>query len=150
MTVRLQGFSELEKKLKDLSKAAGKGALRKSLKSAAEPIAKAAAANAVRKSGELQDSFAVSTQLSKRQRSKHRKIVRDDKASVEVFVGAGPISQAHLEEFGSMHNAPRPMLRPAWDAGRDQLLVDLGDNLMTEIDKAIGRAVRKAAKLARG
>lgn len=146
MTVQLSGFAELDRQLAELSKAAGKATLRRALKAAAEPIAVAAAGHATRGTGELAESFAVGTKLSKRQGKMHRKLVRDDKASVEMFIGAGPISQAHLEEFGSINNAPHPMLRPAWDAGKDKLLDDLGRNLAVEIDKAIGRAVRRAAR----
>ena len=84
MTVKLSGFAELEKKLDQLTKAAGKGVLRRALKKAAMPIADAANDFApVGATGGYAQSFSYSTKLTKRQRGLHRKMFRDDKAAVE-------------------------------------------------------------------
>lgn len=146
--VELEGFSELEEALDLLSKAAGKGVLRRGLKNAAEPMAELMRGNAPEDEGELRDSIGVSTKLSKRQSAAHRKMFRDDRASVEMFVGAGPLPQAHLSEFGSVHNAPAPFVRPAWDQDKRALLDRLGKDLWAELSKSIARAERKAARLA--
>ena len=144
--MKLEGFSELEKELDRVSKAAGKGVLRRALKKAAQPLAKLMRDGASQDKGDLRDSVAVSTKLSKRQASAHRKMFRDDRASVEMFVGAGPLPQAHLEEFGSVHNAPSPFARPAWDQDHRAMLDRLGKDLWAELSKSIARADRKAAK----
>ncbi|WIY23349.1 HK97-gp10 family putative phage morphogenesis protein [Parasedimentitalea psychrophila] len=146
--MQLEGFSELEDALDQVSKAAGKGVLRRGLKKAAEPMAKLMRDKASEDQGDLRDSVAVSTKLSKRQATAHRKMFRDDRASVEMFVGAGPLPQAHLSEFGSVHNAPAPFVRPAWDQDHRALLDRLGKDLWAELSKSIARAERKAARIA--
>jgi len=149
--VKLTGFAELEKKLEVLSKAAGKAAMRKSLKAAAQPIVVAAQGSVPVASGALKNSMDVSTKLAPRQAKLHKKAFRDDRSSVEMFIGpsynlgAGG-RHGHLVEFGTYKTAPRPFMRPAWDAGSAQMLTDLGKNIGIEIDKAIGRAARRAAK----
>lgn len=147
-TIRIEGLRELEKNLERLTKAAGRGVLRRSLQKAAEPLAEKARALAPVGEGDLQDSIAVGSKLSKRQARLHRKTVRDDQASVEMFVGAGPLPQAHLTEFGSIHGAPQAYMRPAWDADQRQLLDRLAKTLWVEVEKSISRAERKAARLA--
>ncbi|KQI66965.1 hypothetical protein AN189_18085 [Loktanella sp. 3ANDIMAR09] len=144
----LRGFAELDRQLERLTTAAGKGAMRRALKTAAQRIADGAAARADRVSGDLAESFAVSAKLSKRQAAMHRRF--KSSTAVEMFIGAGPLPQAHLEEFGSVNQAPTPMLRPSWDAGRDEMLDRLGREMWVEVTKSIGRAERKAARAARG
>lgn len=146
MTVKLSGFAELEKKLDQLTKAAGKGVLRRALKKAAMPIADAANDFApVGATGGYAQSFSYSTKLTKRQRGLHRKMFRDDKAAVEGFVGTSDPASVQ-QEFGNINHGPQPALRPAWDGGREQLLEDLGRELWTEFEKSAARAARKAAK----
>lgn len=150
VTMKLEGFAELEAELEKLSQAAGKGALRRALRTAAEPLAEKMRARVPRGSGDLAESIAVSTKLSPRQRRAHRKLVKGDKASVEMFVGAGPDPAAHLQEFGSIHGAPQPFARPAWDSDREAMLGRLKDELWAEVSKSVKRAEARAAKRARG
>ena len=145
-TVKIDGLKGLERALSELPRATGKNVLRRVLKARGQPIADAAAGAATRRSGALAESFAVSTQLSPRQKGQHRKMFANDKAAVEMFVGAGPLPQAHLEEFGSVNNDPQPMLRPAWDEGQAALLEGISDDLWKEIDKAASRLAKKLAK----
>ncbi|MBL3611325.1 HK97-gp10 family putative phage morphogenesis protein [Rhodovulum sulfidophilum] len=148
VTMKLEGFAELEAELDRLSQAAGKGALRRALRTAAEPLAERMRANAPTDEHELQESIAVSTKLSPRQRKTHRKLVRDDKASVEMFVGAGPLPQAHLQEFGTVSTPPQPWARPAWEAEKGPLLDRLREEMKAEIDKSVRRAEARAARAA--
>ena len=148
-TIRVEGLRELEAQLEKLSKAAGKAALRRALKTAAQPLADLAQSKApVGDTKRLAPSIIVSTKLSKRQAGLHRRMFRDDRASVEMFVGAGPLPSAHNQEFGNVHMPPQPFMRPAWDEDRDALLDRLKGELMAEIQKAIGRAERRAARAA--
>lgn len=78
----------------------------------------------------------------------HRKEFKNDKASAEVFVGAGPVPHAHLQEFGTSRHGPQPFARPAWDAGKNQVLDTIKDELAVQITKAAQRLARKAARLA--
>src|SRR5690606_2513631 len=146
--------------------AAGKGVLRRAGIKALHPIAEAAfnlAPDDPATGGyDLKESIGVSTKLSRSAKRQHRKTVRDDKASVEVFVVAGPLPHAVMMEFGTARaitegrcagtqrpgTAPQPFMRPAWDQGRMRVLEDLKKELWAEIDKAVARAQRKAARLA--
>ena len=149
-TVKITGLRELENALRELPKATGKNVLRRVLRKRAEPMADAARSSApddpATGAGDLRSSIAVSTKLSKRQASLHRKMFRDDKAAVEMFVGAGPVPQATQHEFGNINHGPQPFMRPAWDSGKDQILDGIKDDLAEEIDKAAKRLARKAAK----
>ena len=164
VTVELQGFAELEAELQRLSKSAGKAALRRALKKAGEPMVEIARGNVPVDKGNLAASMAISTKLDKRQRGQHRKMFRNDKASVEMFIGpsynlgAGG-RHGHLVEFGtkphvnaglfagSMHpgTAPQPFMRTAWDGDKMAMLDRLKVDLWAEIQKAIARAERRAA-----
>jgi hypothetical protein len=145
-TVKLEGFKELEAGLDELTKAAGKGVLRRSLKSAAEPMAAMANSLApVGQSGQYSKSFAYSTKLNKRQAGLHRKAFRDDKAAVEGFVGTNDPAGVQ-QEFGNINHAAQPALRPAWDADQGPLLDRLGKEMADELNKAVARARRKMAR----
>jgi HK97 gp10 family phage protein len=145
--VRIEGLRELDRALGELPKSVGKSVARKVLKKRGKPIADAAKAKAPVDpdgGGQLRDSIGVSTKLSPRQRRLQRKIGRDD---VEMFVGAGPLAHAHLNEFGLGNNPPRPFMRPAWDERRRGVIDGIGDDLWKEIDKAAKRQAARAARL---
>lgn len=149
-TVSLSGFKDLEKELAKLATpATRKASARRALRKSAEPVATAAQGMAPRgDTGTLAPSVTVGTRLSKRQASLHRRMFRDDRAAVEMFVGAGPLSSAHTQEFGTRHHAAQPFLRPAWDQGQSQMLETLKAELWADISKAVARAERRAARLA--
>lgn len=143
-TVKLSGFKEMDAELARLKPATGKGAMRRALKTAAQPMADLAQSMApVGDTHTLAPSISVSTKLSKRQAKLHRKTVKNDKASVEMFVGAGPLSSAHTQEFGTVNHPPQPFMRPAWDQDHMALLDRLKDALWAEITKAMKRAAKR-------
>lgn len=143
--VHVEGLAELETKLRELPDATAKNVLRRVARKRLEPVAQRARELAPVQSGKLRDSIGVSTKLTRRQRSKNQKFSIDD---IEVYVGAGALPQAHMQEFGTVHNGPHPFLRPAWDAEKDKVLAGLKDDLWAEIEKAAKRIARKAAKAA--
>jgi HK97 gp10 family phage protein len=151
-TVRIEGLQELEAALGELPKATGRNVLRRVLLKRAEPIADAMRARApddpATGGNDLKSSIGVGTRLSKRQAGLHRKAFKDDKAAAEVFVGAGPVPHAHLQEFGTVNHGPQPFARPAWDAGQATVLDGIKDDLWAEIKKAADRLARKTARLA--
>jgi hypothetical protein len=51
-----------------------------------------------------------------------------------------------MNEYGTHTLKPRPFLRPAWDAGKERLFLGIKDDLWKEIEKAVARRARKAAK----
>lgn len=153
-TFRIDGLKELDRALGELPKSMGKSVLRRVLRNRAQPIAEDYR-NAVRvDQGDLKRSIGVGTKLTRRQRSQHRRMFRDNRASVEMFVGAGGLAQAITEEFGTVDQSPHPGLRPAWDAGKGPLLSGLKADLWSEVRKAAARhakrQARAAAKAAKG
>ena len=146
VTVNLEGFENFERNLAQLQKLATRRAVaRRALIKAAQPMADMAQGLApVGDSNTLAPSIMVGTKLSKRQAPLHRKMFKGDRASVEVFVGAGPVPSAHTQEFGTVHHAPQPFMRPAWDRDHKALLQRLGELMAKEIDKAVTRAARRA------
>lgn len=144
-SITVEGFRELDAALGDLPKATAKNAMRRVLIKAATPIAEEAARLAPKFSGDLRDSIAASTKLSKRQARQNRK--DPSRSYVEVYAGAGALPQAHLREFGADHHAPEPFMRPAWDGGKDAALAGIKDDLANEIDNAAKRLARKQARL---
>ncbi|SFR40505.1 Bacteriophage HK97-gp10, putative tail-component [Yoonia tamlensis] len=148
-TVKLEGFSELERELAKLTKSAGKGVLRRSLKIAATPMKDLMQDLAPRgdtATDELADSVTIGSKLSKRQAGLHRKMFRDDRAAVEMFVGPGPDPAAWNQEFGNVNHGAQPFARPAFDAEVKPTLDRLGRHLWDEFEKSRKRAARKAAK----
>lgn len=146
--VRIDGLKEVDAALQDLPKSVGKNILRRVLRKIAAPIATVMKSAAPVDEGALRDSIGVGTRLTKRQSGLHRKMFRDDRASVEMFVGAGGLPQAHLKEFGGDGAPAHPFGRPAWDGNKDKALETVKQDLWTEIEKAAKRAARKAARLA--
>lgn len=146
---RVEGLTQLEEALGSLTRGVGRNAIARGFKRAAQPVIDDAKARVAVRSGELRDSLEFSTKLSKRQRAKHRK-----ESTVEVFVGAAALPHAHLVEFGTISMAPRPFMRPAWDANKDLVLQKTKEFLTEELTLAVERAkrknARKAAKAAAG
>lgn len=138
--VEVTGFKELEHALAELPKAVAKSVLRTALKKAGQPVVDAAQSLAPRDTGKLAESIEIKTSLSRRQRRRRQKA-----GDVEQFIG--PSTKAphgHLVEFGTVKMAPRPFLRPAWDANKDRVLELFAKEMWTAIEKAARRLARKA------
>jgi len=138
---RVLGLKELDNALAKLPKSAGKGALRKALKKAGQPIFDAAKMKVPVDTGALKESLEISTKLSRRQKRGRRK-----QGAVELFIGAGRPkgSHAHLVEFGTSRSSPRPFLRPAWDENKGKILRIFGKELWLQIEKAAKKLAKKA------
>lgn len=139
--VKVEGLSELKDALEELPKSTQSSVMRKVLTEAGQPMAINAVAMAPRRSGRLALSIKVSSSLSKRQRSLNKK-----ESPVEVYVGAGPLRQATLQEFGTAKDRPQPFLRPAWDSGKQPALEYVKTSLGRLITEAAARLATKTAK----
>jgi len=155
MTVEMVigGFDEMEEALEELAESTRKAAMRRALVKSAKPMADLAASLAPVRSGALAASVAVSTKLDKRAAAKHRRMFNDDRAAVEVFVGpayniGSGGRHGHLLEFGTVHSAAQPFMRPAWDQDSKALLERLKVEIWSEIKKSLARAERKALRMA--
>lgn len=148
--VKVEGLRELDRALSELPKSTQKAVLRRTLMKAGEPLADSMRGKApddpVTGGNDLRSSIGVGIKLSPRQSRLHRKMFKDDKASAEVFVGAGPLPQASLQEFGTANHGPQSFARPAWDAGQMRVLETIKTVLWTEIKKSARRLANKLAK----
>ncbi|MEM9786790.1 MAG: HK97-gp10 family putative phage morphogenesis protein [Pseudomonadota bacterium] len=147
-TVKLSGFKELDQVLGQLNKVTAKATARKALMEAAEPMARLARANAPKDSLDLSESIDVSTKLTKRQRSLHRRQFRNSAAFSEVFVGPDGDPAAWNQEFGNINHPAQPYLRPAFDQDARAFIDRLKLELIDQLDRAIARARAKAAQQA--
>jgi HK97 gp10 family phage protein len=143
MKFSVEGLSELEEALLELPKATARNVLIRTLKDAGQVIADAESSYAPRLTGKLALSPSVGTKLTKRQKSKFPK-----ESDVEVYIGPTSHPKSIQTEFGNVHQAAHPHLRPAWDGNHRKVLDDIRDTLEKEIEKARERLARKAARLA--
>lgn len=148
MTVRLEGFRELERALNELPKSTGKAVLRRVAKGALQPMADRARSMAPVDRGDLRDAIMVSEKRTKRV----ARVNRFDKNS-GIQMAMGPVSgdavlnYATFVEFGTIDTAAKPYMRPAWHGGKDEALDYIKANLGREIDRAATRLAKKTARL---
>lgn len=174
-TVAVKGFADLDRALRELPTAVGKGVVRRALAEAAAPMVARAKALAPRDRGDLAGAIALSTRLTARQRRERRNLPGDTAAgAVELFLGAAwpEGAHAHLVEFGTAPHSirarraqtlargetafgarvehpgarPQPFLRPAWDAEKHPTLDRFGRALWRQIERAAKRLARRAAR----
>ena len=148
--VKLEGFRELEKALRELPKSTGKATLRRVARGALEPLAARAAALAPERTGRLGFSIAVSEKRTRRARKEEGKRPDGITMSMGPAAGLGTLNYAAFDEFGTIDTPPQPYMRPAWDAGASGALDYVKENLAAEIGKSADRLARKKAKAAGG
>ena len=155
VSFKLSGDKELIAAFEALPKAAAKSTLlaagKKSLqvtRNEAEGYALTGGADGdlQRITGRYADSWVVGTKLKKSQRN-----ANDGAYGVTVYCGSTD-RKAHLLEFG--HRAvnggfvkPRPVLRPAWDQTKDQVLEIFRTEIWTQLLKTARRLRKRATKL---
>lgn len=140
-TITIEGLSELQDGLLELTKATSTNVQKRALTKAAEPILDAAIAGAPVLTGRLKKSLIIGTRLSRWQKSGYRK-----ESAIEVFAGGS--SLGIFSEFGTAHQSPRPFMRPAWNSNKISSLNMIRQMLADEIEKARQRIARKTARLA--
>lgn len=143
VTVKIEGLREIDRALGQLPKSTAKAALRRVLKEAGEPMARAARSKAPIEDYHLHESIDVSTRLNSRQRGLHRE--QGGRAFQEMFVGTNNPAGVQ-QEFGNERHGPQPFMRPAWDATKQQTLDMIANLLWGEIEKSAERLARKAAR----
>lgn len=111
MKVRIEGTDKIARNLKAMGAALRRETLVPIISEELEPMAEQMRALAARGTGQMADSVTVGTELSPAQAASNEPI-----AEIEVYAGPGPLPQAIQEEFGNYHQAPRPFIRPSFDA----------------------------------
>ncbi|WP_083791189.1 HK97-gp10 family putative phage morphogenesis protein [Roseobacter sp. CCS2] len=145
--VKFEGGRELEAALAEIERAATRKSLaRRVLKRTAQPVADKANATAPKDEDstdkQLNESYVVTSKLTKRQAAIERRGNRDD---VVMYVGTSHPAGVQ-QEFGNRRHGPQPHFRPAWDVGRDQMLERMRQDLAMEIQKTLARARAKTAR----
>ncbi len=147
LEARFEGGRELEAALAEIERTATRKSLaRRVLKRAAQPVADQANATAPNDPDSsdkpLNESYVVTSKLTKRQAAIERRGDRDD---VVMYVGTAHPAGVQ-QEFGNRRHGPQPHFRPAWDADRDQMLERMRQDLAAEIQKTLARARARAAR----
>lgn len=172
-SMSLEGLSELQDALSELPKATGRNVIRRALTRAAQPIADVASAAAPRGfTGRLKEEITVSkVRFTKgaagkaayaaalsRGASRQEAVAALREANAETgsdvditsgLLEIGPTIRAwyaHFVEFGTVHSAAKPFMRPAWESGKTRAAESIKGLLVEEINLAVERAARKAAR----
>ncbi len=143
MTVKLEGFRELDRALGRLPKATAKNVLRRVLKKAAQPVDDAASAAAPVNTGVLERSVITGSQLTRSQR--RGAVLSTSNYYAEIHIGTS-LGRGMFQEFGTFKDAAQPWFRPAWEANKDAALTVIKVELGGEIEKAAKRYAKKLAK----
>lgn len=154
--LKVEGFREIERALLDLPAGTAKGVARRAMKKELAPVA--SMANALWP-GADDAVFRITSRIAASQLGDSQ--AKRGRSIVNLFVGAtgGPSGapHAHLIEWGTGPRyqkngrftgsvAPQPMLQPAWDAHKREILNGLGERMWDEISKTVARRAKRAAK----
>ncbi|RMC37498.1 HK97-gp10 family putative phage morphogenesis protein [Paracoccus alkanivorans] len=168
-SLRIAGLRELQRNLERIEKTSTrKAVLRRSLKKAAQPMADLAEQYAPVLSGDLSEGIRIGTQVvNEAGRAAYARTMREggDKAGavsamrdarraakasgqasdVQLYLGPSKDSfYGKFQEFGTVHHAPDPFLRPAFDREAQPTVERLKPILWEEIEKSVARvAARK-------
>lgn len=171
ITVKVTGLEGVQDAMAELSKGTARGALRRVLLQAGQPMADAASANAPRATGELAGSVKVGAKtISKVGKREYAEVMQagGTKAEArEALIGAkraageesfalvfiGPTKafdkanaiKRWVQEFGSKQQSGKPYMRPAFDAHKYSTVALITQLLLPELNKVIARAKKRAA-----
>jgi HK97 gp10 family phage protein len=177
LKVSVSGLKELDASLGQLSKAAAKGVLTRVLMKAGEPIRDEAKRLAPKgETRQLSENIVVSTKTGKSGdagKDAYAEVMKSGGSKADavsamraarrsqgagdsfaaVYVGPAKSGKrnsikAIVQEFGSVKQAPRAYLRPAFNATAGKALDVIRNLLGAEIAKAAARAAKRKAKAA--
>ena len=176
-TVSVSGLAELDDALGQLPKATARNVLKRTLNKAAQPIVDEAKRLVPVQTGRLRDSITASTRVKNKVGNAEfaaamraglgkdaartalrnaRRAASGQGSFAETFIGParggkwGVIRYAHIVEFGSPRQSPKPYMRPAWEAHKTAALNLIKDELANEIIKAakrVGRSKKQSAEV---
>jgi len=167
---RIEGLKELQETMRDLSKATQGNVLKRSVSIPLAEFAQEASDDAPYEEGDLSENIQVGkpkivtpgtsafaramqetgdrAQAIAAARAANRAAGGEGKA---VVASAGPtklVGQGVLQEFGTAHHPPQPFMRPTWDRLGPMMPMKVAAVLKEQLDKAVARAQRKAARIA--
>lgn len=124
-SMRIEGGAELVATLNTLTARVQKNVLRQALENAAEPIRRRMSQMAPRAPGlpDLADNIAISPSRLKG---------ADNAQAAAVAIGPGKdFFYGFYQEYGTVHNAAHPFMRPAFDSGASRAIADITRELWT-------------------
>ncbi len=164
----VEGLSGLQEALDQLPRATQKNILKRVLLKRAKPLVERAKALVPVDSGGLKESIKAVAEASsgggagKRAFHEAKKQGKSDKdagkaaraasraaasdLSATVVVGPDKRPNAHMVEYGSINNAAKPYMRPAFDASVTEILDGIGKDIGDEIKRAVERRAKRAEK----
>jgi len=149
--IKVEGLRELDAALGALAaeygKTAGKAVLRRVADKALQPMAETARQLApddpATVGKDLKASITVGGKLNKRQARLARK--DQNKATVTRYMGTADPAGVQ-NEFGNVHQAPQPFMRPAFDQHALGAIKIVASELGPEIEKTAARIAKRRAK----
>ena len=149
--LKTNGFEGLEDALIELEKFSGrtntgKNAVRRGMRNAMKRIEDKAKALAPVEDGDLRDSIKTKNAKAKRRRGSAR---YQRQTGISILTGPTTLrggSYGYFQEFGTIHAAPQPFMRPAADIEGPQVINIVSDELRDAIMKSVARARKKAAR----
>lgn len=156
MSIKVRGLENVMAQLREVSAETGAKALAGAARASFKRVADTAKALAPKDSGALADAIAVRSSrpgkgdtvakvglvvLARTARSKQATM------AAAVFNEAQskdlpPARRWHFPELGTVHQAPKPFIRPALDTNAQAVVDDLGK----QVDKKIAAAVKKGGR----
>lgn len=155
MTVKLEGFKELERALvTELPKATARNAMTRAATEAMEPMLERMAQLAPFDPNDRDEDGRHLNESMRTQPAKSRlarALGTSRQSGVVVLTGPAPVgkrarSNAGWQEFGTVKMIAQSYARVAGDTEADGVIDRLRDALVKQIDKAKARIARKAAK----
>lgn len=168
-TIEIKGLKELGEALEELNTATAKNVLRRTLQNIAEQIVQDAKIKVPKRSHGLEHSIRKSpvkftkgaagkaafaeamrggaTRAEAGLAAREANEAAGEKGlSAQIVLGPDRRPNAHMVEFGTVHMAPKPYMRPAWDSKGAGAISEIASVLGNEIEKAAARAAKKALK----
>jgi len=152
-SLKFEGAKELQAGLMELEGVTALRVVRSALTESLKPVAESARGRVPVREGRLQRSIGIGWRLMRRQKSLNQPIV--SASGVEAYVGAGLVGgkfdgrAAHLVEFGTVHSAPHPFMRPAWISNLQAVFNGLSQSMGRNLARAARACARKALKVKR-
>jgi HK97 gp10 family phage protein len=170
VTVSVEGLSDLEDALTELPKATAKNCIRRALTAACQPIVdeatqlirvrrvkpsiavskiKFTSGNAGKQA--FAEAMARGATREEAGEAAHQANAADTSEGSDITSGVavvGPTRAAFYGfEFGTIHQAPKPFMRPAWDNHKMEALGLIQTELKAQIEAAAIRIARKQLRL---
>ncbi len=139
MEVKIEGLREIEAALYELKSGTARSVARRVLKGELEPFIEQVASAAPKDEGDLKESFAVSSRLTRSQRM--------PREGDWIWMHGGTNHpQGMWQEYGTWSNPAQPYFRPLWEGQKAKLLSSVASSLATEVSKSAARARKKALR----